>query len=208
MRPGDGPAAALVGPSRGVPCAAAVRDACTEPYRQWGSRSLGTHPRENEWGRVSREGRGAPAAGAGGRGVSGYSGRLRLMTRGYAKGRGREHSPRCREPLHPALEETRGPPMASGSGSAAGARRAERSLGSKGEGGPSPALGYRRPTDRPMRRTTRLHTENLIFFFFFEENSDRPSICHRIPLVFLGDKIITSFAPIYWVGYSVFFLMN
>ncbi|XP_064291345.1 basic proline-rich protein-like [Passer domesticus] len=67
-----------------------------------GPRPPGAHPRAKEWAEPSEWVRGAPAAGAGGRGVSGCSGRLRLMT-GATPREGAERSVPGAAPLQPAL---------------------------------------------------------------------------------------------------------
>lgn len=160
-----GPAAELVGP----PAGHRARLRCVMRAR----RAIGSGGR-GRWERIpakvngaeSSEGiRGAPAAGVGRRGVSWYSGRLWLMTGVTPREGDGSTVPGAGHRCTLLWEATQGPPTAAGSGSAAGARRAQQSLGSEGNREPSPALGSRRPTDRPMRLTTRLHTEDLIFVF-------------------------------------------
>lgn len=79
-------------------------------------------------------------------------------------------------------------PDAAGSGSAAGARRAEAPFGSDRTRGPGPVPGQP-PADRQAGAANEsgYTPRAYLILFILKENSVCPSIWHLIPLVFLGD---------------------
>lgn len=173
MRPGDGteaPQRRLSGPPggtvRGCGARCVLGAAQTSAIGTGGPRSLGAHPRENEWGRVFRGGQGCARSRRRREKGQRVVGPATAHDRGYAKGRGREHSPRCRAPLHPALP--RDPRAPDGRWLGERCRGAQRRAAAGQRGHPqtesSPGLT---PADRQAGAASDSATHRGLFFFFF-----------------------------------------